>query len=572
MGIYLMIHSTKTRSRVARAAFVALLMSSAATAALAAPKHHRASAGSSNAALAAEVKDLRAQVEELKATVAAQAQAQQTPQAQAQAQQAQIDSLGQQLSDVKQAQDTANADIISLKAPPTGSVVIPTLPNGKPAFATADGRFTANVRAIVMFDTGKYLQDHNLPSTVNGRDLNSGTNFRRARFGIDGKLFKDFDYALIYEFGGSGGEDAGHIQEAWAQYTALKPWRIRLGAFEPNIGLAAAVSTSQMPLLERPSPAEIARNVAAGDSRSALQVTGNGVFGEGDTGLAARWFASTAFTGNTVGTINSSNTVTIPSALPATPTVVGVGTVQPFGEQTAWIGRLAIAPFMSNDWQAHIGVNYQYVFNPNDATGIGTTGTRYPVQLRDRPELRLDATRLIDTGAIDARHISVLGGEGGLTFRNFLLEGEYFHWNIDRRNTGAVPLGNPTFNGYYVQGVWVITGEPRPYNPAEARFDAPKMAYNFNPAANTWGTWELAARFSDTDLNWHEGAARLATPTGGIRGGEQKITSVGLNWYLNPSMRFMLDYLHVDVNRLTSTGAQAGQTYNAVALRSQLSF
>jgi phosphate-selective porin OprO/OprP len=555
------------RSRVGRAAFVALLMSSAATGALAAPKHHHAAAANPNAALAAEVKELRAQVEALKASVA-QAQTQQAPAGQVQAQQAQIDTMGQQLAEVKQAQDTASADIISLKAPPSGATVIPALPNGKLSLASADGRFSANMRAIVMFDAGKYFQKSNLPTAVTGRDLNSGTNFRRARFGIDGKLFKDFDYALIYEFGGSGAEDAGHIQEAWAQYTALKPWRIRLGAFEPNIGLAAAVSTSQMPLLERASPAEIARGVAAGDSRSALQVTGNGIFGQGDTGLAARWFASTAFTGNTVGTINSSNTTTI-TALPAT---VNVGTVQPFGEQTAWIGRAAIAPFMSNDWQAHLGVNYQYVFNPNDATGIGTTGTRYPVQLRDRPELRLDGTRLIDTGAIDARHISVLGGEAGVTVQNFLLEGEYFHWDITRRQSAATHLGDPTFSGWYVQGVWVLTGESRPYNPAEARFDAPKMAYNFNPAAGTWGAWEIAARYSDTDLNWHDGSSGTAKTAEGIRGGEQKIYAVGVNWYLNPDIRFMLDYSHVDVSRLNAAGAQIGQSFNTVALRSQLTF
>lgn len=555
--------STSVRSRTTRMTLAALLMSSAATGALAAPKHHHHAAANPNAALAAEVQDLRAQVEALKATVAAQAQTQAQAQPAVQAQQAQLDTLGQQVAEVKQTQEAQNSDIISLKAPPSGSTVVPSLPNGKLALASADGRFSANVRAIVMFDAGKYFQNHSNPSTTVGRALNSGTNFRRARFGIDGKLFKDFDYALIYEFGGSGAEDAGHIQEAWAQYTALKPWRIRLGAFEPNIGLAAAVSTSQMPLLERPAPAEIARNVAAGDSRSALQLAGNGIFGEGDSGLAARWFLSTAVTGNTVGTINSANSV---SAVPAT-----VGTAQPFSEQEAWIGRVAIAPFESTDWQAHIGLNAQYVFHPNDTTGVATLASRSPIQLRDRPELRLDATRLIDTGAIDARHITVLGAEGGLTYQNFLLEGEYFHWNIDRRLT-TVSLANPKFDGWYVQGVWVLTGESRPYNPTEARFDAPKMAYNFNPAAGTWGTLELAARFSDTDLNFHSGAQGVKAAVDAIRGGEQKIATVGLNWYLNPDIRFMLDYSHVDVNRLNAAGVQVGQKFNTIALRSQLTF
>jgi len=531
------------------------LMASASTAALAAPKHKHVATPS---ARDAQIDELKREVEELKAEMAQMREqngAQQAAAASTAQVQQQLAATQQQLADVKAAQTTATADIETLKAPPSGPAVIPSLPNGKPAFATADGRFTANIRAIVMFDAAKYFQKSNLASNVNGRDLNDGTNFRRARFGIDGKLFKDFDYTLIYEFGGSGGEDAGHIQEAWVQYTALKPWRIRLGAFEPNIGLAAAVSTSQMPLMERPAPAEIARNIAAGDSRSALQFAGNGLIGDGDSGIASRWFLSTALTGNTVGTINST----------------GSATAQPADEQQAWIGRVAIAPFSTTEWQTHLGFNAQYVFHPNDA-GLGTN-PRYPLQLRDRPELRVDGTRLIDTGAIDARHVTVLGGEAGATIQNFMVEAEYFHFDIDRRVTAAqTSFANPKFDGWYVQGAWVLTGESRPYNPAEARFDAPKMNYNFNLEAGTWGALELVARYSDMNLNFHDGGAGTAQLADAIRGGEQKISTVGLNWYLNPDIRIMLDLQHVDVDRLNAAGAQIGQTYNALAGRFQFTF
>ncbi|HEY0436879.1 MAG TPA: porin, partial [Phenylobacterium sp.] len=196
-------------------------------------------------------------------------------------------------------------------------------------------------------------------------------------------------------------------------------------------------------------------------------------------------------------------------------------------------------------------------------------------------ELRLDATRLVDTGAIDARHVTVLGAEAGATVQNVMVEGEYFNYRIDRRNAAnpAIAPGNPHFSGWYVQGAWVLTGEPRPYNAAEARFDAPKMAYNFNPAAGTYGTVELVARYSDLDLNFHDCGVGRATPaTAGaacfdaVRGGEQKISTLGVNWYLNPVIRFMLDWQRVDVDRSNSAGLQVGQKYNAVALRSQLSF
>ena len=528
-----------------RAALLALLMSGAATAAFA-----QTADTAKMDSMQRQLDEMRAQMNALRG-VGADAGG-------LAVMQKQLDAFGQQLADMKAAQATTDSDVAALKTP-TGAVTTASLPNGKPSFATADGRFTANIRAIVMFDAGNYMQKGNLPAAATNRDLNSGTNFRRARFGIDGKLYSDFDYALIYEFGGSGAEDAGHVQEAWVQYTAWKPWRIRIGAFEPNIGLAAAVSTSQMPLMERPSPAEVARNVAAGDSRSAIQIAGNGVWGS-DAGVATRWFASGAVTGNVVGTINST----------------GGATAQPADEQTAIIGRLALAPFSGTSWQAHFGVNGQFASQPNDAGAAANP--RYPVQLRDRPELRLDATRLIDTGAIDAQNVKVYGGEAGFTSHNFMIEGEYFHYDITRRNLAALKPADPKFSGWYVQGAWVLTGESRPYNPAEARFDAPKPNYTFNPSAGTYGAFEIAARYSDLDLNFHDCGAGVATPASpttcfdAVRGGEQKISTLGFNWYLNPDIRFMLDYQHVNVDRFNSAGVQVGQSYNAVALRSQFTF
>jgi phosphate-selective porin OprO/OprP len=316
-----------------------------------------------------------------------------------------------------------------------------------------------------------------------------------------------------------------------------------------------------MPLMERPSPAEVARNVAAGDSRVAFQVSANDVIGAGDTGLAARWMISTAYTGNIIATGSSS----------------AAATLQPFDEQNAVIARATIAPFSSTDWQAHFGINYQYVLHPNDTLGdpVGAaTGVRYPSQLRDRPELRLDGARLVDTGAIDSRHTEVFGVEGAFMAGPAMIEGEWFRYRIDRRFITATTLPDPHFTGWYVMGSWVLTGETRVYNPVEARFDAPRLNYSFNPEAGTWGAFELAARYSDLDLNYHEGAPGTAplAALGAIRGGEQKIYTFGVNWYLNPSMRVMVDYQHVKIDRLGPTGLQVGQTYDALAARGQVNF
>jgi phosphate-selective porin OprO/OprP len=58
---------------------------------------------------------------------------------------------------------------------------------------------------------------------------------------------------------------------------------------------------------------------------------------------------------------------------------------------------------------------------------------------------------------------------------------------------------------------------------------------------------------------------------GGIRGGEQKIWTAGINWYPNPAIRFVLDFQHTDVSRLNGAGAGIGADLDAVSLRTQLS-
>lgn len=444
-----------------------------------------------------------------------------------------------------------------------------SLSNGRPTFSTADGRFTAAIRSVVMFDAANYIQDD--PSgvdlrrgaaagdTARAQDLNNGTTFRRARLGVEGKLFNDFNYAFTLEFGGSGTEDPGRIHEAWIQYNGFKPVAIKVGAFEALANLSAAGSSSNLLLLERPGPAEVARNFAAGDSRSAIQVTANGDWGE-DSGLGAYWIATGAVTGGVVSTISSS----------------GSATAQPFDEQEAVLGRFAVAPFVGTDWLAHFGVNASYVITPADTTGV-PGASRYGFQIRERPELRVDGTRFVDTGSINADDAFVYGVEAAFQKNNFLIQGEAFQYGIDRR---ASTLSDPRFSGWYVEGSWVVTGETRKYNRTVGAFDGVTALTPFNAEAGSWGAWEVVARYSDLDLNYHEGKAGLALPTGGIRGGDQQIATIGVNWYVNNNLRFMFDIQHVEIDRLspsaatfgTPVGAQIGQDYNAVALRTQFGF
>ena len=472
---------------------------------------------------------------------------------------AQVAAMQAQLADLKAATSASFKD--QRQAAAAADRV--TIAAGKPSIQSADGRFVANLHGVMQFDAAHYDQDNPGPlatdlrrgaatgDTAHARDLNSGTNFRRARIGIDGKLFGDFGYNVLYDFGGSGAEDAGRVHELWMQYTGLKPFTLRVGAFPPSFGLEDANSTNGMPFLERPDVTDVARGLAAGDFRTAVQLSAAG----------DHWLVSGAVTGQLVSTLNST----------------GSATAQAYDEQLALVGRIAGTPLHGQDWLVHVGAHASYVLRPADAAGPDVVAGRYPVQFRERPELRVDGTRLVDTGGIDAEHASTVGLEFAAQLRNFYLQGEYEHFSIERRNS---PLSDPDFAGFYVEGSWILTGEARKYNTASAAFDAPPVANPFDLKGGHWGAFELALRYSDLDLNYKEGRAGAAPLADSVRGGEQRILTGGLNWYLNPALRLMLDYQHVWVERLspnaatflTPVGAQIGQTFNTVALRSQFAF
>jgi phosphate-selective porin OprO/OprP len=449
----------------------------------------------------------------------------------------------------------------------TPPAAIAVIAGGKPGIQSADGRFTANLHAVMQFDAADYQQATPGPTTADfrrgaaatdtshARDLSSGTDFRRARLGIDGRAFGDWDYSFLLDFGGAGEEDAAHIQELWVQYSGLKPFHVKVGAYPPSLGLEDQGSTNGMLFLERPAVADIARGLAGGDFREAAEIWGNGTW----------WYVNAAVTGRLVGVVNST----------------GAGVSQPFDSQLGFIGRLGFAPIRTERGMLEVGVHGSYVDRPADSGGPDTApgATRYSIIFQERPELRVDGTRLISTGAISAQHASEIGLEAAGQYGPVFLQSEYEKFRIQRRN-GTVGLSDPEFTGYYVEGSYSLTGERRRFNAATWAFDAPPVNHPFSIADRTWGAWELAARYSDIDLNYHAGAAGAAPAPDAVRGGNQQIWAGGLNWYPNPVVRFMLDYQDVRIDRLspsasafaTPTGAQIGQHYHAISFRSQFAF
>jgi phosphate-selective porin OprO/OprP len=470
---------------------------------------------------------------------------------------ARIAALEQRLADVQAEIDAlrAQAEAERAQTASTQSDSAPqlTLTNGRPTITSADQRFRFALRGTVQYDVAQYFQDDALTpdnrrsDAVNPGDLSSGANFRRARLGFEGTAFSDWNYALIYELGGSGVESAG-ITQAYVEYAGWKPWddislRLRLGAWATPAGLEDATSNTESLFLERAAIAELVRSLAGGDGR-----TGLGAFANGE-----RWYASLALTGATVGNTGE------------------------FDEQSGYLARFAVLPLSGDSYGLHVGMSITGVTDPAD-TDPGP-GVAQSLRLRERPELRVDGQRFVDTGALPADGLTAYGVELGAFWNSLYVAGEAFQIDVSR--TDGLP--DPNFSGWYVQGGYALTGERRRWNAANGGFQGLRPNAPFNLADGQWGAWEVTARYSVLDLNDNEGFPGLAAPIGGVRGGEQAITTIGLNWHPNSVVRFLLDYQWVEIDRLDpetsaivtpvpGVGAQIGQDFEAISLRSQFAF
>lgn len=326
------------------------------------------------------------------------------------------------------------------------------------------------------------------------------TDFRRARLYFSGTIYDDINFKVQYDFGG-GDADFKDVYMGLTKVPFVGNFRV--GQFKEPFGLEQLTSSNDITFLER----------SLVESFVPDRNTGFMIF---DTLLDKRmtWAA---------GVFRQTDDF-------------GAGTGGHGYDATA---RLTFLPIYEDQGKTllHLGVAYSKQNYKDDE-----------FRIRARPEFD-EGPRLLDTGTFSAEHSDMIGTEAALVLGPFSIQGEYVHAFF---NGGSRLTGNPDFYAASVQSSYFLTGEHRPYKMSSGAFTRVRPLRNFREDGG-WGAWEVAGRVSYTNLN-----------DGRIKGGRAINYSLGLNWYLNPNVRTMWNFLYGDPS--------SGGDINAFLWRFQLAF
>ncbi len=337
-----------------------------------------------------------------------------------------------------------------------------------------------------------------------GIDLEDGTEMRRARLYVAGTLYKDLDFKLQFDFAGGDAD----MKDAYLKFKNI-PFvgNVTVGHFKEPFSLEELTSSKYITFLERALP-----NVFAPGRNMGIMAN--------DTLLDERMtWAIGLFRANS----------------------------NDFGEddvdgESALTARVSWLPWYEEKGRRllHLGGGYSF------------RTVQDPIRFRQRPEAHWIAQRFTDTGSFDADHVNLFNAEAALVYGPFSVQGEYLAAVVE-----SDEAGNLCLNSFYVQGSYFLTGEHRPYKRSAGAFSRVRPKRNFRDNGG-WGAWEVAARYSFLDLD----DAGLPDTARSMQN-----ATIGLNWYLNPNVRIMWNYIRSCVD-----GADTSDAANIFMTRVQVDF
>ncbi len=348
---------------------------------------------------------------------------------------------------------------------------------------SANEQFKLRFGGRIMNDWAFVQADDSLVESLGalGTFVRDGTEFRRARLYASGLFYDRFEFKAEFDFA----EVLGTLRDVYVGVRGVPVLgTLRTGHFKEPFGLEEMTSSNHITFLERSAGAAFtpARNVG---------IAFQNVVADGRITYAAGLFRETLNSGRSVGSGGPNLTARV-TGLP----LYSDG------------GRKLI----------HVGAAYS-----RQGTPLGVS------LFRSRPEAHL-LPPFVFTPLLETSSYDLVGLEAAAVAGPFSVQSEYQKSYLD-----SVTSGDPSFSGFYVMGSFFLTGENRRYSQSRGAFDRVRPRNSLMDDGGI-GAWEVAARYSQLDLN-----------NGLVRGGDMKNFTLGVNWYVNPYSRIMWNYVRADV-------------------------
>lgn len=350
-------------------------------------------------------------------------------------------------------------------------------------FESPEGDFKLKLGGRIQNDWAILKPSGAIQEEFDQGDLVSGGKIRRARLAFSGTLYENFVFKAQYDFANA----VVGIKDLYigAQNVPFID-TILIGHMKEPYSLEQMTSSNNITFMER----------GAGATLDAARNTGVTIYPR-FLDKRVGWDL-----GAYLNTADTASGFSIESLYNVTTRLYGVPWWQEGGRRMAFIGGSFTHQFRNGDTVSYSG-------RPNTSFG----------------------PKLISTGDVETNGNDLINVSAAIVVDSFSAQAEYSHSFIDSPSGPDVD-----FFSWYVLASWFLTGEHRPMNLQKGAFGAvqPKNPFGWGPGSG-WGALQVAARFSQLDLD-----------SGTVEGGQLNDTTLGLNWYLNPALRFTFNYIYSD--------------------------
>ena len=387
-------------------------------------------------------------------------------------------------------------------------------------------------------------------------------SIRRARIGATVTYLQDYLFRVEGEYAtgnASTGTSSTSATHMYLQASWLRPWAIfRLGQSKPQFGLENTQSANFTDFQER------------GLNQALIQTLNY------DRGLM---IDGTPFTGFNYGVSLTNGTGLNTDERQGNAQDIDADSMMLTARATENFAELLGRPEMV----LHVGANYKSgkATNSNASPYTAATGQ---TEARGVTFFTPQAFNTNNSATGTASNVDrvLTAYELALAYGGVKLQGEY--WTANYQGTQQVPAPVTDFDldidSYYVNLMWMITGEAYADSYKDGQFGRIRPRNNFKWKDRTWGGWELGVRYIAFDASDFGPATstqpgRLATTqTAPVTVGTNKATAytVGLKWLPNAYTRFQLNYVHTDFDTPIVAAGITTDKEDAITLRGQIDF